>query len=77
MFPTIFSLGIVNLGEDVKVASSWLIMAIVGGAIVPYIMGSVIDLSNDNIQVGYIIPLVCFILIFFYGLKGYKPRSLN
>ena len=77
MFPTIFSLGIVNLGEDVKVASSWLIMAIVGGAIVPYIMGSVIDLSNDNIQVGYIIPLICFILIFFYGLKGYKPRALN
>src|SRR5690606_24637753 len=72
MFPTIFALGIQGLGEDTKAGSSWLIMAIVGGAILPYIMGTIIDVQGDNIQVGYIIPLLCFLVILYFGLKGYK-----
>ncbi|RYD77119.1 MAG: L-fucose:H+ symporter permease, partial [Sphingobacteriales bacterium] len=58
MFPTIFALGINGIGEDTKPGSSWLIMSIVGGAILPFGMGSLIDMYGDNIQIGYSIPLV-------------------
>jgi len=74
MFPTIFALGITNLGEGTKAGSSWIIMAIVGGAILPYAMGTVIDMNGDNIQIGYSIPLVCFLVILYFGLRGYKPK---
>jgi len=75
MFPTIFALGIKDLGEDTKPGSSWLIMSIVGGAILPYVMGTVIDVNGDNIQIGYIIPLVCFLIILYFGMKGYKSKT--
>jgi len=75
MFPTIFALGIDGIGDDTKPGSSWLIMSIVGGAIVPYIMATVIDLNGDRIQIGYIIPLICFIVILYFGLSGYKIRK--
>ncbi|MFC5283549.1 L-fucose:H+ symporter permease [Pedobacter alpinus] len=74
MFPTIFALGIDGVGEDTKPGSSWLIMSIVGGAILPYGMGSLIDYYKDNIQIGYIIPLICFIVILYYGIVGYKHK---
>ena len=72
MFPTIFGLGIQDIGEDTKPGSSWLIMSIVGGAILPYAMGSLIDHYGDNIQIGYSIPLLCYLIILYFGLKGYK-----
>lgn len=72
MFPTIFALGIDGIGDDTKPGSSWLIMSIVGGAILPYAMGTLIDFNGDNIQIGYSIPLVCFLIILYFGLRGYK-----
>lgn len=72
MFPTIFALGIDGIGDDTKPGSSWLIMSIVGGAILPYAMGTLIDYNGDNIQIGYSIPLVCYVVILYFGLKGYK-----
>lgn len=72
MFPTIFGLGIEGIGEDTKPGSSWLIMSIVGGAILPVLMGTIIDLNHDHIQIGYSIPLVCYLVILYFGLKGYK-----
>ena len=72
MFPTIFGLGIQGIGDDTKPGSSWLIMSIVGGAILPYGMGSLIDHYGDNIQIGYSIPLVCYLVILFFAVKGYK-----
>ena len=72
MFPTIFALGIDGIGDDTKPGSSWLIMSIVGGAILPYGMGTLIDMYGDNIQIGYSIPLVCYLVILYFGLKGYK-----
>ena len=72
MFPTIFSLGIEELGEDTKIGSSLLVMSIVGGAIFPYLMGAIIDLNHDNIQIGYTVPLVCFLVIILFGVYGYK-----
>lgn len=74
MFPTIFSLGIKDLNENTKPASSLIVMSIIGGAIFPVIMGNIIDNSSDNIQKGYIVPLVCFFVVLYFGLKGHKPK---
>lgn len=73
MFPTIFALGLKNLGSHTKRASSFLVMAIVGGAIFPALMGYVADISS--MKIGFVIPLLCFVVVFFYGLYGYKPRG--
>ena len=74
MFPTIFALGINQLGHDTKTGSSLLVMSIAGGAIFPYLMGTVIDIYGDNIQLGYIVPLICFVVILTFGVKGYKIK---
>jgi FHS family L-fucose permease-like MFS transporter len=74
MFPTIFALGIKGLGADTKIGSSLIIMSIVGGALIPLGMGRIADLTH-NIQNGYIIPLICFVVILFFGWKGYKPKA--
>ena len=76
MFPTIFSLGIKNSGADTEYGSSLIIMSIVGGAILPRVFGYISD-ARDNIQYGYIIPLLSFIVILFFGLKGYKVIKTN
>jgi FHS family L-fucose permease-like MFS transporter len=75
MFPTIFSLGIKDLKENTKPASSLIVMAVIGGAIFPVIMGNIIDQFNDNIQIGYLVPMLCFIVVLYFGLSGYKPKK--
>ena len=75
MFPTIFSLGIRDLGADTKFGSSLIIMSIVGGAVLPPIFGYVSDVTN-NIQYGYIVPLICFIVVFLFGWKGYRVNKV-
>ena len=71
MFPTIFSLGIKDLGGDAKYGSSLIVMSIVGGAIMPPMMAQISDVTG-NIQNGYIIPLLCFVVVFLFGWKGHK-----
>ncbi|MEO6549074.1 MAG: L-fucose:H+ symporter permease [Ferruginibacter sp.] len=71
MFPTIFALGIKDLKGDTEFGSSLLIMSIVGGAILPRVFGLISD-STNNIQLGFIVPLLCFVFILFFGLTGYK-----
>jgi MFS transporter, FHS family, L-fucose permease len=73
MFPTIFALGIKGLGPLTKKGSSLLVMSIVGGAIFPVIMGYIADVST--MALGFIVPLVCFSFIVFYGVKGYKVKQ--
>lgn len=75
MFPTIFSLGIRGLGSKVKEGSSYLIMAIVGGAIFPVIMGRVSD--STDIQTAYIVPAVCFCVIFYFALSNLKIKGVK
>jgi FHS family L-fucose permease-like MFS transporter len=75
MFPTIFGLGIDGIGDDTKPGSSWLVMSIVGGAILPFIMARIIDANNDHVQSGYIIPLLCFVVVLYFGLSGYKIKK--
>ncbi len=65
MFPTIFALGIHGLGARAKKASSFIVMAIMGGAIVPKIMGSVGD--HYGMSRSFIVPLLCFAVVAYYG----------
>jgi len=73
MFPTIFALGIKGLGAQTKQASSYLVMAIVGGAICPVFMGYIADRSS--MQIGFFVPLACFVVIFLFGFRGYRMRN--
>lgn len=75
MFPTIFSLGLVGLKSNTETGSSWLVMSIVGGAILPYAMGTLIDMNHDDIQSGYSIPLVCFVIVLYFALFGRKVKT--
>jgi FHS family L-fucose permease-like MFS transporter len=70
MFPTIFALGIFGLGGKAKKASSFIVMAIMGGAIVPKVMGHVAD--HSDIARGFIVPLVCFAVVAAYGFLWKK-----
>lgn len=69
MFPTIFSMGISGLGEESKIGSSFIVMSIVGGALIPPLMGMVSDASNGNIQLAYFVPAICFVVIVFFAYK--------
>lgn len=68
MFPTIFSMGIDGLGNNTKIGSSLIVMSIVGGALLPPVLGLISDLSG-NIQNGYIVPLTSFIVILIFAFK--------
>ena len=70
MFPTIFALGVKDLHAQTKFGSSLIIMAIVGGAILPPIVGLIAD--HGNIQTAFIIPAICFVSVFLYGMWGYR-----
>lgn len=65
MFPTIFSLGIFGLGEKSKMASSFIVMAIMGGAVLPKVMGAIGD--AEGMSAGYVVPAICFLAIAAYG----------
>jgi FHS family L-fucose permease-like MFS transporter len=75
MFPTIFSLGIHGLGTKRKRGSSLLVMSIVGGAIIPLLMGRVSDLTKGNIQLAYLIPGVCFAIVLLFALSHRKQND--
>lgn len=65
MFPTIFSLGIYGLGIQAKRASGFIVMAIIGGAIMPKLMGRLGDVYS--MSAGFLMPMGCFIIVALYG----------
>lgn len=71
MFPTIFSMGIDELGHNTKIGSSLIVMSIVGGAFLPPILGMISD-ETASIQYGYIVPLVCFLVILVFAFNVHK-----
>ena len=71
MFPTIFSLALNGLGKHTAQGSGILCLAIVGGAIVPLLQGALAD--SVGVQLSYVLPILCYIFIVFYGLSGSKP----
>lgn len=76
MFPTIFTLAINKLGIHTAQGSGILCMAIVGGAIIPLIQGVIAD-SSIGLHQSFILPVLCYIYIAYYGLKGHKVQELE
>ena len=73
MFPTIFDLAIKGLGPYTSQGSSLLVMAIVGGAVIPPLQGLFADITG-SVQLSFLVPMVCYFYILFYGFIGYKVR---
>jgi FHS family L-fucose permease-like MFS transporter len=73
MFPTIFALGIRGLGDYTKLGSSLIVMSIVGGAIAAPFMGHIAD--THSMRIGFVVPLVCFVLIAIYGVVWQKLEA--
>jgi FHS family L-fucose permease-like MFS transporter len=75
MYPIIFTLSIDGLGPYTKTASSLLIMGIVGGAVIPPVMGFISD--RAGIRWAFIAPMVCYVYVLFYAVKGYAVRKVK
>jgi FHS family L-fucose permease-like MFS transporter len=73
MFPTIFSLGVAELGPLTGNGSGILNMAIVGGAILPVIQGVIAD--RVGVHHAFVLPVICYLYILYFGLSGSKPNS--
>jgi len=73
MFPTIFALGIKELGPNTKLGGSMIIMAIIGGAVATPIMGLLFQLTH-SMAVAMLVPLVCYAFITYYAFIGSKVR---
>jgi MFS transporter, FHS family, L-fucose permease len=71
MFPTIFSLGLKDLGPATKQGSSFIVMGVVGAAVFPILMGMVAD---QDTALAYYLPIVCYLVIFLFGARMYKVR---
>ena len=76
MFPTIYGIALDKIGEDAKLGAAGLVMAIVGGALMPPLQGTIIDLGTVGflpaVNFSFILPFICFVIIAVYGYKAYK-----
>ena len=76
MFPTIYGIALKGLGEDAKFGAAGLIMAILGGSVLPPMQASIIDMGTcagmPAVNVSFILPLICFMVITIYGYRSYK-----
>jgi FHS family L-fucose permease-like MFS transporter len=73
MFPSIFTLGVAELGPLTGDGSGVMIMAIVGGAIIPVMQGAMAD--RMGIHHAFFLPVVCYLYILYFALAGSKPNS--
>jgi FHS family L-fucose permease-like MFS transporter len=73
MFPTIFGLGMRNLNDLREKASSFIVMGVVGGAVFPWLMGYVADISN--VATAYLLPIICYLMIFLFAVRFYKFKE--
>ena len=73
MFPTIYGIALEGLGDDAKFGAAGLIMAILGGSVMPAIQASIIDMHEvmgmPAVNVSFVLPLVCFVVISVYGYR--------
>ena len=74
MWSNIFTLAISGLGKYTSQGSSLLVMMILGGAILPLMMGAVAD--SYGVHMSFIIPVFSYLYIAFYGISGYKPNKI-
>lgn len=88
MFPTIYGIALTGLGDDAKPASAFLVMAIVGGAFMPVLQGMILDMGgsayNDitimgvpEVNFSFILPLICFVVVTFYGFRATSKYKLD
>ncbi len=75
MFPTIFTLGIAELGPLTGKGAGLLVAAIVGGAIIPLAQGRLADMPALGIHHAFLLPVLCYLYIAYYGFRGYKPSE--
>jgi len=79
MFPTIYGIALKNVGQDTSLGAAGLVMAIVGGALMPPLQGAIIDLGTvaglPAVNFSFILPLFSFIIIALYGYRSYKVYS--
>ncbi|MFL9147744.1 L-fucose:H+ symporter permease [Escherichia coli] len=66
-WPTNFGLVIKGMGKDTQTAGSVVVMSIIGGAVLPLIMGIISDMNGGNMQIAFVAPLLCFVYVAFYG----------
>ena len=76
MFPTIYGIALKGLGDDAKIGAAGLIMAILGGSVMPPLQGAIIDcgsvFSLSGVRVSYVLTLICFIVISHFGYKTFR-----
>ncbi len=83
MFPTIYGIALKGVGEDAKLGAAGLIMAILGGSVMPPVQGAIIDLNTIGVgafafpavRVSFVLPLVCFLVIAWYGWRTKEAPS--
>jgi FHS family L-fucose permease-like MFS transporter len=76
MFPTIYGIALEGIGKDATFGAAGLVMAIVGGALMPPIQGAIIDRGTVGflpaVNASFVLPMICFIVIAIYGYRSYK-----
>ncbi len=81
MFPTIYGIALKGLGDDSTLGAAGLVMAIVGGALMPPLQGTIIDLGTIGwlpaVNVSFILPFICFIAIMIYGIRTMKRKTIG
>lgn len=86
MFPTIYGIALEGQGEDAKFGAAFLVMAIVGGAIMPVLQGSILDFGGSGytdieilgvpeVNFSFILPLICFFVVAAFGYRTYKIHN--
>ena len=87
MFPTIYGIALKNMGDEAKIGSAGLVMAIVGGALMPVMQGSILDLGGSGfadikflgyipeVNFSFILPLICLSVVTLYGYSTYKSSK--
>lgn len=86
MFPTIYGIALEGVGEDAKFGAAFLVMAIVGGAIMPVLQGTILDwggsgytdleiLGVPEVNFSFVLPLICFIVVAIYGFRTYRIHT--
>lgn len=76
MYPTIFALAIKDLGEETPIGSSYMVMAIIGGAVFPPVLGYLSDLTG-SIRIAYLVPLICFMPVVYFGWQQHRKLKLT
>ena len=81
MFPTIYGIALNGIGQDATLGAAGLVMAIVGGALMPPLQGSIIDLGQIGnmaaVNVSFVLPLISFVMIAFYGYRSFNYQKIR